>query len=271
MKRNRGLAPAILAVALVFGSWVSAQAQSEITLLAPRPMQKTIDKILANFQAKTSYKVKPTYDSAKYTRQTVAKGKGLDVNLIVAPFPGAIASGTIDPGSATHVASFLTALAVPKGAPHPDISTPAAVKKALLAAKSIGFEDPDFTVAGQGPWEAITNLGIADQVATKSKITLGPGGAGVAPSATANTVGTERLLQSGDLGIALLLLSDMLPNKDKIDIVGVLPRKICTPSAVVGFIGTKAGDPAAAKALLQYMASPDAQSIFKEDGYEPHS
>ena len=63
----------------------------------------------------------------------------------------------------------------------------------------------------------------------------------------------------------------MLPNKDKYDIVGVLPRKICAPIAVVGFISTHASDPAPAKALLQYLASPDAQALFKADGYEPHS
>jgi ABC-type molybdate transport system substrate-binding protein len=39
----------------------------------------------------------------------------------------------------------------------------------------------------------------------------------------------------------------------------------------VGFNATKASDPAGAKALLQYLASPDAQAILKEAGYEPHS
>ena len=68
----------------------------------------------------------------------------------------------------------------------------------------------------------------------------------------------------------LLYLSDLLPNKD-ITIVGVLPRKICTPTAIVGLISTHAGDPERAKALLQYLASPDAQAIFKDTGFEPHS
>jgi ABC-type Fe3+ transport system substrate-binding protein len=39
----------------------------------------------------------------------------------------------------------------------------------------------------------------------------------------------------------------------------------------VGFISKKASDPAAAKALLQFLASPGAEAIYKEDGYEPHS
>ena len=167
------------------------------------------------------------------------------------------------------VASILTAVGVPKGRPKPDISTPAAVKKALLAAKSIGYEDPDFTVAGQGPWEALNKLGIADQVATKSQVELGPGAQGISPAATNNAIKTSKRLENGDIDIGLLMLSDMLPEKDKYDIVGVLPRAISTPVPVVGFISTHASDPAAAKALLQYLASPEAKAIWKEAGYEP--
>jgi molybdate transport system substrate-binding protein len=271
MRTMRNLLSAIFVFAAVFGSWATARAQNEITLLAPTIAREPIDKIVSKFLANTSYKVKATYVSGVIARQTVAKGQGLDVSLIIAPFPGAIASGTIIPGSATPIASFLTAVAVPKGRPKPDISTPAAVKKAFLAAKSIGYEDPDFTVAGEGPWEALNKLGIADQVATKSKVMLGPGGTGISPTATEGATTTYQRLQSGDIDIGMLLLSDELPYKDKFDIVGVLPRKICTPTPMVGFISTHASDPAGAKALLQFLASPEAQAIFKEAGLEPHS
>ena len=271
MKPRRNVLSAIFAIALVSSSWAGARAQSEITVLAPTLIRKPLDTIVANFQAKTGNKVKVTYVNGTATRQTVAKGQPLDVSLIVAPFPGAIASGTIVPGSATPIASFLTGVAVPKGAPKPDISTPAAVKKALLAARSIGYEDPDFTIAGQGPWEAINKLGIADQIATKSKVMLGPGGAGISPSTTEGATTTYQHLERGDIDIGMLLLSDELLNKDKFDVVGVLPRKICTPTQMVGFISTHASDPSGAKALLQYIASPDAQAILKEAGLEPHS
>jgi len=271
MKNTKNVSSAIFVIALVFGGWASARAQSEITLLAVGPMRAPTQKIVANFEAKTGHRVKVTYGNGAETRRTVAKGQALDVSLIIAPFPGAIASGAIVPGSATLVASILTAVGVPKGRPPPDFSTPAAVKKALLAAKSIGYEDPDFTVAGQGPWEALNKLGIADQVATKSQVELGPGAQGISPTATNNAIKTSKRLENGDIDIGLLMLSDMLPEKDKYDIVGVLPRKICTPVPVVGFISTHASDPTAAKALLQYLASPEAETIWKEAGYEPHS
>jgi molybdate transport system substrate-binding protein len=270
MRTTKTFPAAILAVALALGGSSSALAQNEITLLAVGPMRAPTQKILANFEAKTGHKVKVTFGNGAETRRTVAKGQGLDVSLIIAPFPGAIASGTIDPKSATVVCSILTAIGVPKGRPKPDISTPAAVKKALLEAKMIGYEDPDFTVAGQGPWETLTKLGIADQVATKSQVELGPGAQGIAPTATNNATKTSKRLENGDIDIGMLMLSDMLPEKDKYDIVGVLPHEISTPVPVVGFISTHASDPAGAKALLQYLASPEAAAIWKDAGYEPH-
>lgn len=269
MKHARSPFVLSFAIAIVFGGWTGAHAQTEITLLAVGPMRAPTEKVVAAFQAKTTYKVKVTYGNGAETRRTVAKGQPLDVSLVIAPFPGAIASGTIDPQSATLVANILTAVAVPKGRPKPDISTPAAVKKALLAAKSIGYEDPDFTVAGQGPWEVLNKLGIADKVAEKSQVELGPGAQGISPTATNNAIKTSKRLENGDIDIGLLMLSDMLPEKDKYDIVGVLPRSICTPVAVMGFISKHPSDLAGAKALLQFLASPEAEAIWKDAGYEP--
>src|SRR5207247_10894140 len=85
---------------------------------------------------------------------------------------------------------------VPKGRPKPDISTPAAVKKALLAARSIGYEDPDFTVGGQGPLEGLNKLGIADQVADKSQGELGPGAQGISPAASNHVLNTSERLEN---------------------------------------------------------------------------
>src|SRR5262245_31933681 len=262
---------AIVLVALACSGWASAraQAQTEVTLLAVGPMRAPTQKIVADFEAKTGNKVKVTYGNGVETRRMVAKGQPLDVSIIIAPFPGALTSGAILLNSATPITSILTAVGVPKGRPKPDISSADAVKKALLAAKRIGYEDPDFTVAGQGPWEALTKLGIASQVAGKSEVELGPGSQGISPEATRNTVKTATRLANGDIDIGMLMLSDMLPDKEKYDIVGVLPRNISTPVAVVGFISTHASDPAGAKALLDYLASSDAQAIWKDAGYGP--
>jgi molybdate transport system substrate-binding protein len=239
-----------------------------------------LEKIIPKFEAQSGNKVKVTYGGARTTTQRVSHGDPLDVSLIVAPVEGAVVSGVVDPSSRTLVASYQIAVAVPNGTPKPDISSAAAVKKALLAAKSIGYEDPEFATSGQAPAEAIRNLGIGAQILSKSKIcanntTYMPNSVcfdphGTGRGAAGSVMTTQKGLISGDISIGLLYLSDILPDKDKFTIVGVLPRSIYTPTGIVGFVSTRAGNPTAAKALLQYLISPDAQAIFKDTGFEQH-
>jgi molybdate transport system substrate-binding protein len=54
-----------------------------------------------------------------------------------------------------------------------------------------------------------------------------------------------------------------------IDVVGPLPRDISTPTSLVGFISAHAKDPAAAKALLDYLSSSDAAAVYKKQGMQP--
>jgi molybdate transport system substrate-binding protein len=257
----------IFVFALVLGGSIGACAQGEVTLLGMSPMRRPTAQVIANFEAKTGYKVKVTF-GALDTRQSVAQGRPLDVSLLIAPYPAAIASGSIVVGSATPIATVLTAVVVPKGAPKPDISTPDAVKKALLAAKFIGYEDPDFAVSGLGPWEVLNKLGIVDQVATKSYVQLGPGAQDAVPTAP-GVVDLTKRLQDGSIDIQLNMLSSLLRDKDQYEIIGVLPREICTPAPIVGFLSTHPSNPAGAKALLEYLASPEAQAVWKEAGFGP--
>lgn len=244
--------------ALLLGTAGVARAQNEVTLLAPGPMRRALEPIIAQYQMKTGTMVKVTYGTGLSTRESVAKGEALDVNLMVAPFWGALASGNIDRGTGTMVAGFVMAVGVPKGAAKPNISSPEAVKKSLLAAKSIGYVDPDFGSAGEGASEAIEKLGINNQIAGKSMV---PSGGGP----------VQQGLIKGDLAFGMLYLSDMQPNSEKYDIIGPLPAKLVAPTPIYGFVSTHAKDPAAAKSLLQFLISPEAQQVFKADGFAPGS
>ena len=79
---------------------------------------------MADFEAKTGIHVKVTYGTGVSTRKTVASGQALDVSLLFAPFPEALKTGNIVRSSATVIARLRLAIAVKKGAPKPDISTP---------------------------------------------------------------------------------------------------------------------------------------------------
>jgi molybdate transport system substrate-binding protein len=248
----------LVVFALLLGVSGSARAQTETTLLAPGSMRNAINKIIPDYQSKTGNKVKIVYAGGLTTRASVAKGEGGDVTLVIPPYWAALASGNIDRSTITTVASCLLAVVVPHGAPKPDISSPAAVKKAFLAAKSIGYSDPDFSSSGVAVAELIAKLGINDQIVAKSEVPM-------------SDVAVRKDLNSSKLALGMLYISDIRPPADEFDIVGVLPRKLAPPNPILGFVTTKAKDPAAAKALLQYLISPEAQAIFKAEQFDPHS
>jgi molybdate transport system substrate-binding protein len=239
-----------LAVALVLGLSATVRAQNEITLLAPGPIREPLDKLLAGFQTKTGTRVKVTYAGGVPTRKQVASGKGLDVDLLFAPFQEVLKTGNIVPGSATVVARVRLALAVKKGAPKPDISTPAAVKKTLLDAKSITSVDPEQGSVGGIAQAALDKLGIADQVKPKLKWV-----------ATGGVV--QDLVAKGDAEIALgPYLSDM--NNPGVDVVGALPPGASTPVDITGFLSNSLKDTKTAKALIAYLRSSEAAPVWKE-------
>lgn len=240
--------------ALLLGLSSSARAQTEVTLLAPNPVRSAITKVAPGFEPKTGYKLKVTYGRGLGTRDQAAKGDPFDVFIILPPYPEALASGNIDPKSATTLASLTLALGVKKGAPKPDISSPKALKQALLAAKSIAFVDPPQGSDGTTTKTALEKLGVYDAITPKAKLFPNSGNVG-------NTIA------KGDADICIYWLNEM--TNPGVDVVGRLPKQILSPLKVMAFVSTHAKDPKAAKALLAYLSSPEVEAMYKEDGLLP--
>jgi molybdate transport system substrate-binding protein len=245
----------VLVVALALGGSTSACAQGEISLLAPQPLKASLDKLIPGFETKTGYKVKMTIGSGLGTKQQVARGEAFDVPVILPPYPEALASGNVVTTSGTTLASLIMAVGVQKGAPRPDISTPEAVKGMLFAAKSISFVDPKVGSAGLPVVDMLNKLGIAEQLQARLKI-----------GATGGVV--QNLVAKGDAEICLLYLSDI--RNPGIDVVGPVPQEIANPTNLVAFVSTRAKNPAAAQALLDYLSSPEAEAVYKAEGMQPH-
>ena len=239
----------IAAVILALAIPSRADAQSEITLLSPDPIKVTIEKLVGDFQTKSGIQVKITYGTGVGTRKTVASGQALDVSLLFAPFAEALKTGNIVPGSATVIARLRLALAVPKGAPKPDISTAEAVKRALLNAKSILSVDPTQGSVGGIALATLDKLGITEQVKPKIKwVQTG--------------IIVQDLVAKGEAEIALgPYLSDM--RNPGLDVVGALPPEASTPVDITGFLSTSVKNPKAAKALLDYLSSHEAAPVYE--------
>ena len=238
------------ATVLVLGVSGVAQAQSEITLLSPNPIKETIDTLVAKFEAKTGAKVKVTYGTGVGTRKTVAEGGAQDVTLLFAPFDDALKTGNVLKNSATVVARLRLAVAVKKGAPKPDISNAAAVKRTLANAKSIISVDPAQGSVGGATLLALDKMGITASI--QPKIKWVPGGGEVQTS-----------VAKGETELALgPYLSDM--RNPGLDVVGALPPDAATPVDITGFLSTTVKDAKTARALLDYLKSAEAAPVWEE-------
>jgi molybdate transport system substrate-binding protein len=181
------------------------------------------------------------------------RGEAIDVVIMAAPaLDDLIKQGKVRAGSRVDLVQSLIGMAVKAGAPRPDISTVDSLKRTLLAAKSIAYSD-----SASGVYlstELFPKLGIADQIKGKSKkIEADPVGGVVA---------------TGEFEIGFQQISELRPVKG-IDIVGPLPLGAQRVTVFAAGIPATATHPEAAKALIEWLASPAAYAAIKKSGLEP--
>ena len=119
---------------LVLSNPHSARAQgAEVTLVAPGGIRAAVEQLIPGFEKKTGYKVKATFGSGGGTHKQVVAGEAFDVPIVQPPYQDVLASGNVVAASETPLASVAIGVAVKKGAPKPDISSPEAVKRMAAA------------------------------------------------------------------------------------------------------------------------------------------
>jgi molybdate transport system substrate-binding protein len=250
---NYLLASAVVVLTLCTSSVAQAD---EVTLVAPGGIRAAIERLIPDFERATGHKVKATFGSGLGTKRQVAGGDPFDVPIVQPPFPEVLASGHVVTSSETLLATVAVGVAVRTGAPKPDISTPEAVKRMLLAARFISYPNGAAgAAAGVSFDQTLKTLGIADEM--KPKIKIAQGGAGA-----------MALLAKGDIDIGLTFISEII-TEPGVEVVGPLPREISTPTALVGFVSTHTKAPEAARALLRYLSSPEAAAVYRACGMQP--
>ena len=230
-------------------------AQTEVSLLAPNPFRGTLHTVAGGFEPKTGYKLNITLGRGMGTRQQIARGEMFDVSILLPPYPEALASGNIDPKSATVLAKLVLAVGVKKGAAKPDVSSAEALKRTLLAARTITYVDPNIGSDGAATRAALQKLGVLDQISGKAKV-VGTAGA------SAELVGKD------EAEICIFYRNEMSANPN-VDVVGTLPAEFAPPTNIVAFISTHARDAKAAKALVDYLASLQSEAVYEQDGLVP--
>jgi molybdate transport system substrate-binding protein len=184
----------------------------------------------------------------------LAAGERYDVVIMpVENFDALERDGLVAPGGRRPLAGVSIGVAVKKGAPVPDISTPDAVKRLLVDAKSLTYMDPTRGTSGKFVDEVVLpRLGVRDAV--RAKTTFGEGG-----------MIAEKVAR-GEVEIAIHQFTEILP-VEGVTPVGLLPPELQKVTLYTGAVTRAAAAPGEAGALLEYLASAEARPMFLARGF----
>jgi len=232
---------------------------SDIKVVSTTAMKTVFEDLAAAFERATGNRAVVELGPSLRLEKELGEGKAADVAIVSRKgIDDLIASGKIAGGSAVHIANSTIGVAVGKGAPKPDVSTPENFKRAMLAAKSIACSKPvGGGQSGAHLAKVFEQLGIAAEMQAKS--TYGAGGAG-------GLAGLVVLRGEAEIGIQQMA---ELMAVSGIDIVGPLPRELQSVTPFVAGVSAAAGDPDAAKGLIAFLTTAEAKRVIKAKGLEP--
>jgi molybdate transport system substrate-binding protein len=231
----------------------SAANAAEILVISSTAMREVVEELAAMFERTSGHKVTMDFQSGVDTSAKIKAGAVAD---LVVTTPAAIdelvKDGKVVAGSRVNFVQSGVGVAVRAGARKPDISTPAAFKDAMLAAKSVGISKGP---SGVYLMSIMARLGIADQVKAK----------GVTPE-LGQRVGN--LIARGEAEIGVQQITELLPIAG-IDFLGPLPNELQTKIGYATARPITARQPEAATVLAKFLASEAALPVMKKMGLEP--
>jgi molybdate transport system substrate-binding protein len=254
--RRAMLVAAVLVAALATRP-LPAQA-AEISVLTPPNMKAILTDLTADFQRASGDVLAIQYAPAEAVKRRILDGDAVDAAITLKPLTNDLAQqGKMVPGSIADVGRSFIAVAVRSGAPKPDISSIAAFKSSLLAARSIVYSDPPKGgISGVYFAALLDRLGLADAMQPKTKL-VPPGGAALVAA-----------LQSGEADIGIDQLSSFV-GKPGLDVVGILPSEFGVDIVMSAGVVAGAKQPTGAAAFVKFLSTPAAAAAIKAHGMQP--
>ena len=241
--------------AIVLGA--QAAAAAELKVYSTIGVQAALEELAPKFEKASGHKLNITWSTAALLAKRVQAGEQADALILIkGNIETLLKEGKVMPGTDTIFTQSIFAVGVKAGAPKPDISTPEAFKKSLLAAKAVSYTDPA-TGGASGVYTAkqIERLGITEQMKGKTKHPPAGGFSG-------------SLLTNGEADIAINSKPELL-SVPGVEVVGPLPGDMAFTVIYDAAVQTGAAQADAAKALVKYLMSPEAQAILKAKGFDP--
>jgi molybdate transport system substrate-binding protein len=190
-----------------------AASPTEARVLSAIAVKAALNDLASTYERTTGHKVAISYATAGAIKTRIQRGEAVDATILPKPrMDELVQQGRIVPGTVAKFASAAVGLAVRAGAPKPNISSPQALKRALLAAKSISYADPaKGGVSGIQFAGLLERLGISAEVKPKTKLVPGP----EAPD----------LVARGEVEIGVAMIPEIFAVRG-VDLVGPLPQDL---------------------------------------------
>jgi len=246
-----------IAIAMLAAAPAPAKA-AEIDALISTAIKTVTDELMPPFERASGNTVRATFAPPGALLKKFESGALADVFLTGSDaIDRLIGEGKILPGRIDFATTGI-GICVRKGAPKPDVSTPEALRRALLKARSVGYAAPSGgSITGPHIERMFARLGIADQMAAKAKLAAG------GPNGRVSV-----LVSSGEAEIGLQQASELLSNPDVV-VIGMLPAELQQTTIYSGGITTRAKQDDAARALIKALKDPATAPVWKAKGLEP--
>ena len=227
---------------------------ADINVVGAGAIEEPFEALSAEFSREAGHKVHAIFGPVGGMMTKLKGGEKADVIVLSAAAMDELEkAGSLVAGSRVELGHATVGIAVRAGAPQPDFSTPDALKKTLLAARTIAYTNPAAGgTAGIYLNSLLDRLGVAEEVKKKSLLQT-------SGSATAAAVA------NGAAEIGITFTSELLPNKG-VKVVGTMPQSIGLTVAYVAAVATASTQAEPARALIAYMTRPASHDHFKEAG-----
>jgi molybdate transport system substrate-binding protein len=231
---------------------------AEIKVLSSAALNGVMAELAPQFERATGHKLAIQFGAAATLKRRIDGGETPDVAILTpALIDDLIKQGKIAPDTRANFSRSGLGVAVRAGAPKPDISTVDSFKKALMAARSIGYTDPALGgLSGVYTAGLLERLGIAAELKPKTKLTSN------APHALA-----EAMIK-GEIEIGLIQISEIVPEPG-LQLAGPFPPELQNFSVFMAGLLADSKEPEAGRALIKFLVSPAALSVIKAIGMEP--
>jgi molybdate transport system substrate-binding protein len=231
---------------ILLAQGLAAEA-AEVKVITGVGMSAVLGELGPQFERATSHKLLVWYGNRGTIRLRIEAGEAFDL-AIIGSLDEFIKEGKITAGTRTEIARVGMGVSVRTGAPKPDISSVDA-----LNAKSVIYVTE--SVVGIHLTKVFVRLGIVEQMKAKTKPRQGMGG-------------LAQAVASGEAELGFTLTNELL-SFSGVELVGPFPPELQSYNAFTAGIGTAADQQEAAKALINFLKTPAAATVFKAKGMEP--